>query len=94
MGAPYPEEDDPETAERQPNGPKDPQSGRTIRGECHDAVNGQLYAVDISVTSTGPDNLATFTNGVSGVLNALGLELRVSCRPLGGNRAWDGTNRV
>jgi len=94
MGAPYPEEDDPETAERKPDGPADPNRGRTIRGECHDAVTGELYALDITVTSTGPDSIATFTNGISGVLNTLGLELRVSCRPLSGQRAFDGTNRV
>jgi len=94
MGAPYPEEDDPETAERQPSGPADPNRGRTIRGECHDAVTGELYAVSISLTSTGPDNLATFTNGVSGVFESLGLECSVALRPLSGQRAFDGTNRV
>lgn len=94
MGSPYPEETDPLTAQRKPDGPKDPQGGRTIRGECNDAVTGQLYAVDISVTSAGPDSIASFENGISGVLDVLGLECSVSCRPLGGNRAWDATNRV
>lgn len=94
MGAPYPEETDEETAKRQPDGPADPNRGRTIRGECHDAVTGELYAVSVTVTSTGPDSIASFTNGISGVLESLGLECSVSLRPLSGQRAFDGTNRV
>lgn len=92
MGAPYPEEG--ENPARKPDGPQDPNSGRTIRGECHDAVTGKLYAVNITVAGTETDSIATFENGVSGVSLLSGLECSVSCRPLDGGRAWDGPNRV
>ena len=92
MGAPYPEEA--ENPARQPDGPQDPNRGRTIRGECHDAVTGELYAVDISIVGESADSIASFTHGISGILESAGLECRVSCRPLSGNRAWNGTNRV
>ena len=80
--------------QREPNGPQDPNRGRTICGECHDTVTGELYAVGIVLTSAGPDHLATFKDGISGVLESAGLECRVSLRPLSGNAAWDGHNRV
>lgn len=94
MGTPYPIENDPGTAQRKPDGPQDPNRGRTIRGECHDSVTGELYAFALDVTSAGPDSIASFKNGISGVLESLGLECSVSLRPLGDERAWDGTNRV
>lgn len=80
--------------ERQSDGPEDPNRGRTIQGECHDAVTGELYAVGIVLTSAGPDHLATFTDGISGVLESAGLECRVSLRPLSSIGAQDGLNRI
>ena len=80
--------------QREPNGPQDPNRGRTICGECHDAVTGELYAVGIVLTSAGPDNLATFEDGISGVLVASGLECRVSLRQASSLGAFDGHNRV
>lgn len=80
--------------EREPDGPQDPNRGKQIQGECHDAVTGELYAVGIVLTSAGPDNLATFSDGLSGLLESAGLECRVSLRPLGRGAAWDGVNRV
>ena len=79
---------------REPNGPKDPNRGRVIQGECHDAVTGELYAVGIVLTSAGPDNLATFEDGISGLLVAAGLECRVSLRQGSSLGAFDGSNRV
>ncbi len=80
--------------EREPDGPQDPNRGRQISGECHDPVTGELYAVGIVLTSAGPDNLATFADGISGLLESAGLECRVSLRPLGRPGAWDGHNRI
>lgn len=92
MAGGYPEES--EDPQRQPNGPQDPNRGRTIQGECHDPVTGELYAVSIAVTSAGPDSIATFTNGISGIFESLGLDCSVQVRPLSGERAWDGPNRL
>lgn len=80
--------------ERKPDGPQDPNRGKQIQGECHDAVTGELYAIGVVLTSTDPDNLATFEDGISGVFESAGLECRVSLRPLSGNGAWDGHNRI
>lgn len=80
--------------EREPNGPQDPNRGRIIQGECHDSVTGELYAVGIVLTSAGPDNLATFEDGISGVFESAGLECRVSLRQGSSLGAWDGHSRV
>lgn len=80
--------------EREPDGPKDPNRGRIIQGECHDAVTGELYAVGLVLTSTDPDNLATFEDGLSGVFVASGLECRVSLRQGSSLGAFDGDSRL
>lgn len=80
--------------EREPDGPQDPNRGKQIQGECHDPVTGELYAVGIVLTSTGPDNLASFEDGISGVFESAGLECSVSLRKASSLGAWDGHSRV
>ena len=88
---------DPETSgdqEREQDGPQDPNRGREIRGECHDAVTGELYAVALTFSAAHAPDSPPLPDRISGVFKSAGLDCGVSVRRLGSETAFDGDHRI
>lgn len=65
-----------------------------IQGQCHNPVNGILYAVSITFPTASPNDLATLQDELLGVSEFAGHECSISLRATSGNSAWDGHHRV
>lgn len=80
--------------ERKPNSFANEEGKVIIQGECHNPINGLVYAVSFVFSPSETNDLSSFPDMLSGVSELSGLECSVSLRSTSSNAAWDGDHRI